>query len=156
MYTSRRSLFPFSFFFFLATETNIGVPQSYVKFNETSCTYHSADDCYLPRPWTDLDVSLAGCGIIVISSLIFKGFNNESLERFDGDEGAFFLSITRLATTLWAEYTWFSNCLYIPNVAVQTVHLYDKWAGFRVIPWSRATWFNSFHWYTCKQNWLNH
>lgn len=28
-----------------------------------------------------------------------------------------------LATLLCAEYTWFSNCLYMPNVAVHTVHL---------------------------------
>ena len=50
-----------------------------------------------------------------------------------------------LATPLWAVYTWFSNSLYWPKVAVQTVHLYERWAGFRVLPWSLATWFNSFH-----------
>ena len=56
-----------------------------------------------------------------------------------------------LATPLWAVYTWFSNSLYWPKVAVQTVHLYERWAGFRVLPWSLATWFNSFHWYTCAK-----
>lgn len=90
-----------------------------------------------------------GCGIIVISSLIFSGFNNESL-LFRDAWTLFFFSITRFATTLCAEYTWLSNCLYMPNVAVHTVHLYDKWAGFKVILWSRATWFNNFHWYTCR------
>lgn len=112
-------------------------------------TYH----CYLALPWgPDLLVGFAGWGIIVISSLILRGLRSESLDLEDGEEGALlFLSITRLATTLCAEYTWFSNCLYIPNVAVQTVHLYDKWAGLRVIPWSRDTWLSSFHWYTYKQ-----
>ena len=51
-----------------------------------------------------------------------------------------------LATPLCAVYTWFSNSLYWPKVAVQTVHLYDRCAGFRVLPWSLATWFSSFHW----------
>lgn len=113
-----------------------------------------AHHCYFPLPWVapDLVVGFAGCGIIVISSLIFNGFRSESFDLDDGDAGAFFLSITLFATTLCAEYTWFSNCLYIPNVAVQTVHLYDKCAGFNVIPWSRATWFNNFHWYTCEIN----
>lgn len=119
---------------------------------DTSIT--QAHHCYFPLPWVapDLVVGFAGCGIIVISSLIFNGFRSESFDLDDGDAGAFFLSITLFATTLCAEYTWFSNCLYIPNVAVQTVHLYDKCAGFNVIPWSRATWFNNFHWYTCKIN----
>lgn len=102
-----------------------GVPQNYVKFIKTRHMYHSADHCYFPLPWDvpDLVVGFAGCGIIVISSLIFNGLRRESLDLDDGDEGVFFLSITLLATTLCAEYTWFSNCLYIPNVAVQTVHL---------------------------------
>lgn len=95
-----------------------------------------------------------GCGIIVISSLIFNDFI-WSAGLFDGDEvvGVLgpFLSMTRFATTLCAEYTWFSNCLYMPKVAVHTVHLYDKWAGFRVMLWSRATWLSSFHWYTYKK-----
>lgn len=119
---------------------------------DTSIT--QAHHCYFPLPWVapDLVVGFAGCGIIVISSLIFNGFRSESFDLDDGDAGAFFLSITLFATTLCAEYTWFSNCLYIPNVAVQTVHLYDRCAGFNVIPWSRATWFNNFHWYTCEIN----
>lgn len=118
---------------------------------DTSIT--QAHHCYFPLPWVapDLVVGFAGCGIIVISSLIFNGFRSESFDLDDGDAGAFFLSITLFATTLCAEYTWFSNCLYIPNVAVQTVHLYDRCAGFNVIPWSRATWFNNFHWYTLPQ-----
>lgn len=33
------------------------------------------------------------------------------------------LSLDFFATVLWAEYTWFSNCLYMPKVAVHTVHL---------------------------------
>lgn len=35
-----------------------------------------------------------------------------------------------LAPPLCAVYTWFSNSLYCPKVAVHTVHLYDRWAGF--------------------------
>ena len=56
---------------------------------------------------------------------------------------------SRLCTTyLWAEYTWLSKSLYWPKVAVHTVHLYERCAGFSVFMWSLATWFNSFHWYT--------
>ena len=111
-------------------------------FSLSSNLYESrAHHCYLALACgADLLVGFAGCGIMVISSLIFKGLRSESLDLEDGEEGALlFLSITRFATTLWAEYTWFSNCLYIPNVAVQTVHLYDRCAGFKVMPWSRAT-----------------
>lgn len=128
-----------------------GVPQSVMRNSIRQNTIVTqAHHCYFPLPWIapDLVVGFAGCGIIVISSLIFNGFKSESFDLDDGDAGAFFLSITLFATTLCAEYTWFSNCLYIPNVAVQTVHLYDRCAGFNVIPWSRATWFNNFHWYT--------
>lgn len=97
---------------------------------------------------------LGCCGMMVISSLILSGFSSVSLFALTAplvDEDVF-LSMTLFATTLCAEYTWFSNSLYMPNVAVQTVHLYDRWAGFRVIPWSRATWFSSFHWYTCGRD----
>lgn len=79
-----------------------------------------------------MDVAdFAGWGVIVISSLILRGLVVESLAAF-ADVLDLFLSITRLATTLWAEYTWFSNCLYMPNVAVHTVHLYERCAGFKV------------------------
>lgn len=115
-------------------------------------------------PMTWLSISMdrlgldAGCGMIVISSLILSGFNNESppvivmplLLLLAVVFALFLLSMAFLATVLWAEYTWFSNCLYIPNVAVHTVHLYDKWAGFKVMLCSRETWFSSFHWYICK------
>lgn len=96
--------------------------------------------------------AFSGCGMIVISSFIFNGLRSLAADAADeeGDADALFLSMARLATTLCAEYTWFSNCLYMPNVAVHTVHLYDRWAGFSVILWSRATWFSSFHWYTLK------
>lgn len=57
-------------------------------------------------------------------------------------------SATRLAATLWAEYTWLSNSLYMPKVAVQTVHLYERCAGLSVSRWSFATWCSNFHWYT--------
>lgn len=65
------------------------------------------DYCYLLRPCEELLdlVVFAGCGIIVISSFIFNGLSSESFDLDDGVEGAFFLSITRFATTLWAEYT---------------------------------------------------
>ena len=89
----------------------------------------------------------AGCGIIVISSFIFNGFRSES---FDGVkllrwlvadmvllaavlELIFLPSIAFLATVLCAVYTCVSNCLYMPKVAVQTVHLYERWAGFKVM-----------------------
>lgn len=50
-----------------------------------------------------LVADFVGCGMIVISSFIFKGFNNVSF--FVVAEDGVFLSITRLATVLWAEYT---------------------------------------------------
>lgn len=124
---------------------------------------------YIPMTWLSISIGRllrdAGCGMMVISSLIFNGFSNESpalllvtvkpLPPIDlplsplllDDELFFLLSTDFFATVLWAEYTWFSNCLYMPNVAVHTVHLYDKCAGFSVILCSRDTWFNSFHWY---------
>lgn len=118
-----------------------------------------------------------GCGMIVISSLIFNGLSNESPALLlvtvnplppidlplmplllDVELLLFLLSTDFFATVLCAEYTWFSNCLYMPNVAVHTVHLYDKCAGFSVILCSRDTWFNSFHWYIwndkhCSGHW---
>lgn len=102
----------------------------------------------------------AGCGIIVISSFILSGFNKESplviLPLLLPLAVEFFLlSIAFLATVLCAEYTWFSNCLYMPKVAVHTVHLYDKCAGFRVILCSRDTWFNSFHRYIWREEKIN-
>lgn len=52
-------------------------------------------------PYILVDVAdFACCGIIVISSLILRGLVVDS--GFDG-ELDLFLSITRLATTLWAE-----------------------------------------------------
>lgn len=65
--------------------------------------YHSADNCYLEGrvallPVREL-VFAAGCGIMVISSLILSGFNSESFDLEEGEEGALllFLSITRFA-----------------------------------------------------------
>lgn len=110
----------------------------------------------------------AGWGVMVISSLILNGcFNIDApplgaakllrllllpLLLLDVLADFVLLSLDFFVTVLWAEYTWFSNCLYMPNVAVHTVHLYDKWAGFKVIPCSRDTWFNNFHWYICTLN----
>lgn len=78
-----------------------------------------------PIMWLSISlIRLVGWGIIVISSLIFNGFSSELLPLDDPDvdvELLFLLSF--LATVLWAEYTWFSKSLYMPKVAVQTVHL---------------------------------
>ncbi|KPJ09298.1 hypothetical protein RR48_15439 [Papilio machaon] len=49
------------------------------------------------------EAGLADCGMIVISSLILSGLSKESLVGFAG--GILLLSMTRLATTLCAEYT---------------------------------------------------
>lgn len=57
----------------------------------------TADSLLVPALLADF----VGCGIIVISSFIFKGFNNVS---FFGAAGVgVFLSITRFATVLCAE-----------------------------------------------------
>lgn len=115
----------------------------------------------LPPPPLDCLEWEAGCGIIVISSLILSGFSSESFELVLADfeplllppppfvDPLLFPSIAFLATVLCAEYTWFSNCLYMPKVAVHTVHLYERWAGLSVMLWSRDTWLSSFHWYIC-------
>lgn len=59
----------------------------------------TADSLLVPA----LVADFVGCGIIVISSFIFKGLSNVSFFGVAAD--GVFLSITRLATVLWAEYT---------------------------------------------------
>lgn len=47
-----------------------------------------------------------------------------------------FVSLSLLRFTLLCTiYTWLSNRRYKLKVAEQTVHLYDRWAGLRVLPW---------------------
>ena len=71
------------------------------------------------------------CGIIVISSDTLIGCLGLVWLEPDGllpDEPD---ALLPLLAPLCTVYTWFSNSLYCPNVAVHTVHLYDRWAGFR-------------------------
>lgn len=46
------------------------------------------------------------------------------------------LSVVRFTEPLCTMYTWFSNSRYKLNVAEQTVHLYERCAGLRVILWT--------------------
>lgn len=72
------------------------------KIQITTTVYH------LPITWLSMSMFFcecldAGCGIIVISSLIFSGFNSESPDLLLPGPGAFLLSIAFFATVLCAE-----------------------------------------------------